>query len=71
MISPAPKESHAAVRQKKEAGTEYSVDSLAGEIEATIRCLCKRVQEEQRPEDCRTLMECVRIGMEALRALYD
>lgn len=68
--TPVPPETRAPRNKKMEAGTEYPGDTLAGEIEETIRCLCIRVQEEQRPEDCRILMECIRVGIDSLRALY-
>lgn len=34
-------------------------------LEETLVALCERIRDEKRPEDCLTLMECIRMGIEA------
>jgi UPF0148 protein len=42
---------------------------LLRELERTIAVLCERARSEGRPDDCRTLMECIALGAEALSLL--
>jgi UPF0148 protein len=45
------------------------VESIRRELFSTLITLCARVREEQRPEDCLILMECIEKGVDALTRL--
>ncbi|KQC05109.1 MAG: hypothetical protein APR53_02485 [Methanoculleus sp. SDB] len=58
-VSPAPGvHSHTGTRIA-------SGERLDGILEETLVALCERIRDEKRPEDCLTLMECIRMGIEA------
>ncbi|NYT05140.1 MAG: hypothetical protein GKC04_02020 [Methanomicrobiales archaeon] len=61
---------------KEAAGAEpapsapgQSAGGIAAALDATLLALCERAAREQRPEDCLTLMECIRKGVEARNLL--
>lgn len=43
--------------------------SLVEELDRTLVCLCERIRNEARADDCLMLMECVAQGIEARRHL--
>jgi UPF0148 protein len=56
--------------EAKPSGVKTAVTSgIAGEIEATVVCLCQRAREEPDPSRCRVLMECVKLGVDTLTSL--
>jgi UPF0148 protein len=68
--TPATEQDAAAVSPTREAhghaGTRIAGgERLDGILEETLVALCERIRDEKRPEDCLTLMECIRMGIEA------
>ncbi|WP_317135902.1 autoantigen p27 domain-containing protein [Methanochimaera problematica] len=76
-IIPAPKE---AEQIKTDSAPDISVKKdleapcftspgLIKELEETVIVLCRRCQNESRPEDCLSLMESIKTGVELLKTL--